>query len=146
MVKAAKRRSVSSVSVRSGRETGKTKVVAAVVGAHGARDGRAVERAEGAAGAEGRRAEFLTNIEQTFVSVNAVQTQSRIFGELLVRLSSDRADAVRCRLCASARWLVSVRAWRFRGPCLREHALVCALDGRAHAAHGWQLEDEFAPS
>ncbi len=56
MVKAAKRRSVSSVSVRSGRETGKTKVVAAVVGAHGARDGRAVERAEGAAGAEGRRA------------------------------------------------------------------------------------------
>ena len=67
MVKAAKRRSVSSVSVRSGRETGKTKVVAAVVGAHGARDGRAVERAEGAAGAEGRRATAQDDAQAEFL-------------------------------------------------------------------------------
>ena len=52
MVKAVKRRSVSSVSVRSDGSLEKTKS-SPVVGAHGARDGRAVERAEGAAGAEG---------------------------------------------------------------------------------------------
>ena len=55
MVKAVKRRSVSSVSVRSDGSLQKTKS-SPVVGAHGARDGRAVERAEGAVGAEGRRA------------------------------------------------------------------------------------------
>ena len=46
MVKVVKRRSVSSVSVRSDGSLEKTKS-SPVVGAHGARDGRAVERAEG---------------------------------------------------------------------------------------------------